>query len=50
MSWGIQHPCRGLFLRYYLLKVIKEFCINSNYQEIIKENKILLIKMILNNF
>ena len=23
MCKGVQHPCRGLFLRYYLLKILR---------------------------
>ncbi len=48
MLKGVQHPCRGLFLRFYFLKITKEK-IESRSEEL-KDNFDDILNLILENF
>ena len=43
MSKGVQHPCRGLFLRFYFLKLFREK-IKEMDSEYIEENKVQILE------
>lgn len=49
MSKGVQHPCRGLFLRFYFLKLFREK-IKEMDEQYIEENKIQILEHLITNF